>query len=155
MNDPYDNAITDREMLRRHRPAPAMTPAEHRAKAEDDLAALWSLDPASPGYHGHVLSAIAHVLAAVAEYLEPPPEQDIPGLPEGWRVTTAQSEKGNRLWGYVLTGPGTGTEHSPYRWGSSASALMAGLRYAGTVPEKSPEPGPPRWIPQPEPAPQD
>lgn len=138
MANDYDNSLDDKAM--RDRFAPPLTPAQHRAQAEANLDALRGLTAGAPAWHGHAQAAIAHVLAAVAAYLEPPPAPDIPGLPEGWRVTTAQSEKGAQLWRYELTGPGLETEFSQYCYGSSGSALVAGLKYAGTVPEPVQEP---------------
>lgn len=111
-----------------------LTPAEHREKAEAYLRQLQNLGPGSMAWHGYAQAAIAHVLCAAAGYLEPPPEPDIPGLPLGWRLTTVQSEKGDRKWGYELTRPGRDPDFSQYRWGSSGGALLAGLEYAGTLP---------------------
>jgi hypothetical protein len=101
---------------------PDLTPAEHRALAEKDLDALRTLTPGTAAYSGRALAAIAHALCAVAEYLEPPPAPDIPGLPLGWGLATEQS--GTGMWGYVLTIP------DGRRWSSSGAALVAGLRAA-------------------------
>jgi hypothetical protein len=103
-----------------------LTPAEHRAKAESCLRQLQNLGPGSLAWHGLAQAAIAHVLAAVAGYLEPPPEPDIPGLPAGWRVTTR--ENGTGKWGYSLTAPDRAPAVSRYLWGTSVAALAAGLR---------------------------
>lgn len=112
-----------------------MTPAEHRAAAEKILDALKTRTAGTPAYASLAQAAIAHTLAAVAEYLEPPPVPDIPGLPLGWRLTTEQSEAGDRLWGYVLTIPGR--EGDPvsnrHRWHSSSAALIAGLKHADLI----------------------
>lgn len=112
-----------------------LTPAEHRAKAESSLRQLQTLGPGSLAWHGLAQAAIAHVLVAIAGYLEPPPEPDIPGLPLGWRLTTVQSGNGERKWGYELTRPGQNPECSPYRFGSSGTALIAGLRAAEDMPQ--------------------
>jgi len=113
--------------------APNRTPAEHRALAEKDLDALSALTPGTAAYSGRALAAIAHALCAVAEYLEPPPAPDIPGLPLGWRLTTHQQETGDRKWGFTLTIPGRDPESSRHRWDSSGTALVAGLRQADLI----------------------
>lgn len=114
---------------------PPLTPAEHRERAEAALRQLESHGPGSLAYHGLAKFAIAHVLAAIAGYLEPPAGPDIPGLPRGWRVTTRQSGSGARKWGYVLTRPGREPECSDYRYRSSFGAVTAGLEYAPTLPD--------------------
>jgi hypothetical protein len=107
-----------------------LTPAEHRAKAESCLRQLQTLGPGSLAWHGLAQAAIAHVLVAIAGYLEPPAEPDIPGLPLGWRVRTRsrQGRDGEERWGYVLTAPDRAPVTSPYKFGSSVAALAAGLR---------------------------
>jgi len=105
-----------------------LTPAEHRTIAEKALDALKGTGgPGSMSYHGYALAAIGHVLAAIAGYLEPPPEPDIPGLPLGWRVTVRQGENGNRMWRYELTAPGRAPVVSRYQYKTNVTALAAGL----------------------------
>lgn len=119
-----------------------LTPAEHRERAEAYLRQLQSSGPGSMAWHGLAQAAIAHAgiaisdgLDTLAAYLEPPPEPDLPGLPLGWRVTTRQSGNGARKWGWVLTRPGREPESSEYRYESSPGAVMAGLKYAPTLPD--------------------
>lgn len=112
---------------------PALTPAEHRVLAEKNLDTMRGYGPGSPGYHGLALSAIAHILAAVAEYLEPPPDQGIPGLPAGWRLETQRSRAGSRLWGFMLTAPDGEPASSRYSWSSPETAVAAGIRVARDV----------------------
>lgn len=114
-----------------------LTPAEHRALAETDLDALSALTPGTTAYSGRALAAIAHALCAVAEYLEPPPAPEIPGLPLGWRLTTGQSETG--MWGYELSVPGREPASNRHRWSSSGAALVAGLRAADLIAAEIPE----------------
>lgn len=105
-----------------------LTPAEHRSRAEADLAAMRQYPPSTESYRGRALSAVAHVLAAIACYLEPPPEPDIPGLPPGWGITTRQKADGDQKWGYQLTAP-DGASLPPLRclWKSQELALAAGI----------------------------
>lgn len=105
------------------------TPSQHRDLAEQDLARRTTA-PGTPAYTALTQSAIAHVLAAIAYYLEPPPAPEIPGLPPGWKLETRQSTDGDRLWGYILTSPAGIPDISRYRWGSSDTALTAGLSAA-------------------------
>lgn len=110
-----------------------LTPAEHRAQAEASLALLFRYAPSTDMYRNLALSAIAHVLAAVAEYLEPPQAQSVPGLPAGWRLETQQSGTGDRKWAYVLSAPGGNPHFSRYTWSASETALAAGLRAAREI----------------------
>lgn len=115
-----------------------LTPAEHRAAAERELDALRGLTAGAPAWLGHAQAAIAHVLTAVAAYLEPPPVPDIPGLPPGWRLDTKQSEAGQQMWGWILTLPDGREERSDrHRWGTSAAALTAGLKAADEIRQNS------------------
>ena len=107
-----------------------MTPADHRAQAEAALDRMRGYAAGTTVYHGLVLSAIAHTLAAVAEYLEPPPVPQIPGLPAGWELDLHQAEAGERKWGYVLRGPDGREYVSRHRWDSSGGALVAGIQAA-------------------------
>lgn len=107
-----------------------LTPAGHREQAGKDLAARNGFEPGTETYRSLTLSAIAHTLAAIAFFLEPVPEPEVPGLPPGWKIGTRQAPDGERRWGYELTAPGTSPEPSRYRWGSSEAALTAGIRYA-------------------------
>ena len=109
-----------------------MTPAEHRARAEQDLAAMQNgqYAPSTETYHGLALSAIAHVLAAVAAYLEPPVVPDVPGLPPGWQIDVSQGTGGDRRWGYKLTGPGDCVIATRRLWLAEEGALMAGISEA-------------------------
>jgi hypothetical protein len=110
--------------------APRQTPAQHRAQAEKDLDALRGHNPGDPAYLGLAMSAAAHVWAAVAAYLEPPPAPSIPGLPDGWRLDTRQSPDGDQMWRYELTSPAGRTETSRHLWRSNKTALGAGLAKA-------------------------
>jgi len=111
---------------------PRLTPAGHRARAEADLAARNPrYSPATDTYRALTLSAIAHTLAAIAYYLEPPPVPQVPGLPVGWQIATDQDPAGNHNWGYTLTPPdGRQPLSNRHRWGSSEAALTAGIQLA-------------------------
>jgi hypothetical protein len=107
-----------------------MTPEQHRAQAEASLDQMRSLSAGSPAFHGLAQSAIAHVLAAVAAYLEPPPAPQLPGLPPGWEIETRQNRDGEHRWGYVLSGPGWPAFTSRFLWLRPEDALGAGIRRA-------------------------
>lgn len=113
-----------------------MTPAEHRVKAEEALNAMRIYPPGSDAYHGLVMSAIAHVLVAVAVYLEPPPDPGIPGLPAGWKLDVRQSGIGDHSWGYALSPPDGERVVSRYDWKSSETALAAAVRAARAAVER-------------------
>jgi hypothetical protein len=107
-----------------------LTPAEHRALAEADIRQMRALDdPGAKAYHGLALSALAHVLSAVAAYLEPPPRPHIPGLPEGWNLDVSQGATGK--WRYELHDP-SGQEWRPPKsyWSEPETALAAGVGHA-------------------------
>jgi hypothetical protein len=107
-----------------------LTPAEHRAQAETDLAARNGFGPGTETYKSLTLSAIAHVLTAISHFLEPAPEPQVPGLPAGWGIATGQSEAGERKWRYKLAPPAGPFITSRYSWETSETALAAGIRYA-------------------------
>ena len=112
---------------------PARTPAEHREAAERELDALRGYTAGAPSWHGHALCAIAHTLAAVAVYLEPPPEPDIPGLPAGYGLTVGKAADGEQRWGYTLTVPGCAPASTRHLWKSPGAALAAGLQAADEI----------------------
>jgi hypothetical protein len=107
-----------------------MTPAEHRTAAEADLARRNGFPPSTEIYKNLTQSAIAHALTAIAFYLEPQPEPQVPGLPAGWGIATGQSEAGERKWRYKLAPPAGPFITSRYSWETSETALAAGIRYA-------------------------
>jgi hypothetical protein len=117
----------------------ALTPAQHRAMAEQALDNIANMAPGTSVYGQLTNKAIAHSLLAIATYLEPPPAPEIPGLPKGWKLTTAQSNFGERLWGYTLTVPGRPPASNRHRWKSSSAALVAGLKAAKMIAARMPE----------------
>jgi hypothetical protein len=110
-----------------------LTPAENRARAAQALRQASGISPATELHRNLLLAAIAHELAAIAVLLEPPPVPQIPGLPAGWKLETAQAEKNNRLWGYILTSPAGRTIRSRFQWGYSETALKQGIRRANEL----------------------
>jgi hypothetical protein len=107
-----------------------MTPAEHRARAEAALARSAGIDPTTDLCRNLVLTSLAHTLAAVAAYLEPPPVPQIPGLPSGYTLDTRQAPGGERKWAYVLAFPDNEFHATRFRWEASETALAAGIRHA-------------------------
>lgn len=112
------------------------TPEEHRAKAEAALDAMQMYQPGAEEYHGLVMSAIAHVLVAVASYLEPPALPEIPGLPDGWRLELEQAKGGSRKWAYMLTAPDGTVASTQHRWDTPQYALAAGVKVAARAAEE-------------------
>lgn len=110
-----------------------LTPAEHRAEAARalDLIRSGRFPPSTETYKNLALNAIANTLTAIAYFLEPAPVPEVPGLPPGWRIATDRDTKGDRLWGYTLTGPGGRAALSNrHRWSTSEGALTAGILHA-------------------------
>lgn len=107
-----------------------LTPAEHRAQAEASLDGMSSYAPDEPQYRTLALAAIAHVLVAVAAYLEPPPLPAVPGLPDGWQLAVEQSKGGNRKWSYLLTEPDGTPHYTQHRWETPQYATAAGVAAA-------------------------
>lgn len=114
-------------------PAPALTPAEHRALAETDLRRVRGMAAGTPAYSALALSAIAHTLAAVAYYLDPDdvavPEVRLPG---GRVVRAEQAEGGSRWWRYVITATDSRTVQftSRYMFSRPEHARTAGTEMA-------------------------
>ena len=109
-----------------------LTPAEHRALAELDLARLRAMTAGTPAYSALALSAIAHTLAAVAYYLDP---DDVPAaevrLPGRRVVRARQSQDGERKWDYVITVPGQPDVTSGrFLWDYERTAIAAGVQAA-------------------------
>ena len=120
-----------------------LTPAEHRHRAEVDLAAMQQYPPSTESYRGRALSAVAHLLAAIAVYLEPVSAPAIPGLPAGWQILTRQKTDGDQKWGYQLTTPDGSTQAATRCvWRSQEGALAAGISDARKqVLDEDPGPG--------------
>lgn len=123
-----------------------LTPAERRELAEQNLEILATLTPGTTAYSGRAQAAIANAILELSSYaetlvkiLEPQPAPEIPGLPPGWRLTTEQSNMGERLWGYTLTIPGRPPLSNRHRWFTSAAALVAGLKQADLIAAEMPE----------------
>jgi hypothetical protein len=114
--------------------APPLTPAGHRAAAEKALDTMRPLPPGSATYDHLAKAAIAHALLAAVAYLEPPPAQDIPGLPPGWQLTASRAKTGEQLWGYKLTPPdGSTPVTNRHRWGTWGMAMNAGIDAAAKI----------------------
>ena len=123
-----------------------LTPAERRELAEQNLEILATLTPGTTAYSGRAQAAIANAILELSSYaqalvgiLEPQPAPEIPGLPEGWQLTTEQSNVGKRLWGYTLTIPGRVPVSNRHRWFTSDAALVAGLEHARRIAAGMPE----------------
>ena len=116
-----------------------LTPGEHRALAEADIAAMRrNAGPGTPQYHGLALSALAHILSAVAAYLEPPPPPDVPGMPSGWQISIRRSPVNSRFWGYTTTDPdGREWPASKFQWAEPENALAAGIKHARQISERT------------------
>lgn len=120
------------------------TIAEHIAEAESDLDALRQYAPDEAAYRGLALTAIAHALAAIGLTLDGQEKaaQAIPGLPEGYQLTTEQSAGNDRKWRYVLISRDGIAWVSRYKWDSSDTAFVGGLRAARQHDETGTEPRP-------------
>lgn len=112
------------------------TPRNHIAEAREILDKLRpdsGIGPGTPMF-GHLaqraigiaLLAISGTLDEILSRIEP---ATVPGLPEGYEITTQQTGNGIRNWRYVLTGPEFSFA-SRYRWGDPETALVAGIRHA-------------------------
>jgi hypothetical protein len=113
----------------------ALTAAEHRALAENDMRQMRGISAGSAAYSNLALSAIAHTLAAVAHYLDPDmvtePEVRLPG---GQVVRTRQNNSGH-FWGYIISSPGGEPDQvSRCHWGTPETALAAGAAAAAMGP---------------------
>ena len=110
----------------------ALTPAEHRALAEIDIRQMRGMSAGIAARSSLALSAIAHTLAAVAQYLDPDtvtePEVRLPGGP----VVRARQSDGGHLWGYIISSHGEPDQVSRCQWGTQETALAAGAAAAIT-----------------------
>jgi len=120
-----------------------LTPGEHRAAADRNMAAIRSLPAGSAAYSALAQSAIAHLLAAILACIDP---DDVDAaemrLPGRVTVRARQSPAGARQWRYVIVPPdGRPGRVSDYRYTSAGAALRAGAGAAGNGRETGEEAG--------------
>lgn len=109
-----------------------LTPAEHLALAEADLARTRAMTAGTPAYAALVQSAIAHALINIARSIDP---DDVPAaevrLPGRLVVRARQSPDGERKWDYVITAPGQPEVTSGrFLWDYERTAIAAGVQAA-------------------------
>ena len=122
-----------------------MTTVDDNLNAALDAAAqLRRYDVSAQAYGNTAQAGILHALVALGLLLngQEKAAQAIPGLPEGYKVTTEQAGAGDRKWRSTVTSPDGVAWVSRYKWGDSETALISGIRQARTHAETGEEPRP-------------